>query len=132
MFARPSRRAPLPLLLSVLIGLPLMGSRGRGAAGVTREQRSQRGGGVRRGAGCRDARGRHADPRHAGTAGQEDEDPDEDGLSSELEIDLGLDPEDPDTDGDGTPDGDEDTDGDGLTNIDEVRLTETGPRPHRQ
>jgi len=58
---------------------------------------------------------------------QEDEDPDDDGLTSELETDLGLAPDDADTDDDGTPDGDEDTDGDGLSNIDEVRLTETRP-----
>ena len=127
MFARPSRRAPLPLLLALLIALPLVGAAVavRPAASSQLPATEVEAFVTELGAAMRadDLLGSDTRVRVA----QEDEDPDEDGLASDLEIDLGLDPDDPDTDDDGTPDGDEDTDGDGLRNIDEVRLTETHP-----
>jgi hypothetical protein len=127
MFARPSRRAPLPLLLSVLIGLPLMAAAVavRPAATGQLPDREVDAFVTQLGAAVRADELLTSDDRVR--VAQEDEDPDEDGLSSELETELGLAPDDPDTDDDGTPDGHEDTDGDGLRNIDEVRLTETDP-----
>jgi hypothetical protein len=127
LLARPSRRAPLPLLLSMLIGLPLIGAAVVARPAVSRQQPSREAEAFMQELGAAlpalttEARALRV------TVAQGDEDPDEDGLSSAIEADLGLAPDDSDTDDDGTPDGDEDTDGDGLSNIDEVRLTETRP-----
>jgi hypothetical protein len=127
MLARPSRRAPLPLLLSLLVGLPLVGAAVTASPAATRTLPPSE---VEGFVSELDSALPAADPQARAlrvTVAQQDEDPDEDGLSNAIEADLGLDPENADTDGDGTRDGDEDTDRDGLTNIDEVRLTHTRP-----
>ncbi len=127
MLARPSRRAPLPLLLSVLIGLPIAGAALTVRPAATRQQPPTEVEAFITELGAALPADRLQTSQLRIGVAQEDEDPDEDGLSSQLEIDLGLAPDDPDTDDDGILDGDEDTDGDGLSNLDEVRLTRTRP-----
>jgi hypothetical protein len=125
MLARPSRRAPLPLLLSVLIGSLILGAADAVRSTVTSRPPSPEVEAfvTELGAAIRADDLMTSDVRVA----QEDEDPDGDGLSTALELRLGLDPLNPDTDGDGVLDGDEDTDGDGLSNLDEIHKTHTDP-----
>ncbi len=127
MLARPSRRAPLPLLLSVLIGIPVLGAAVTVRPAATSQQPPTEVDAFVSELGAALPADAFATSDLRISVAQEDEDPDADGLSTELEGNLGLDPENPDTDGDGIPDGDEDTDEDGLSNIDEVRLTKTRP-----
>ncbi len=127
MTTRPSPRVLLPLFLAVVIAVPLAGgalvlrpvAQADASADEVRAFVAELGAALPPDG---------TDPTALlRTAAQEDEDPDGDGLPTELEILLGLDPEVPDTDDDGVEDGDEDSDGDGLRNLDELRETRTHP-----
>lgn len=127
MTTRPSLRALLPLALAIVIAVPLVGASvvlqpadEADAAALDIRTLLVDAGALVAPDGT-DATGR------VRSAAQEDEDPDEDGLPTDVETELGLDPEDPDSDDDGVEDGDEDTDGDGLRNRDELRKTRTDP-----
>ena len=127
MVARPSHRAPLSLLLSVLIALPLASAAVLGRAEPTSAVAADEVTAFVTELGAlMPEEGFEASTLRV-SVGQEDEDPDEDGLTNDVEAQLELDPNDADTDDDGVPDGDEDTDGDGLRNIDEIRKTRTKP-----
>src|SRR6188472_3140679 len=84
MLARPSRRAPLPLLLSLLVGLPLVGAAITASPAATRTLPPSE---VEAFVGELGAALPAADPQVRAlrvTVAQEDEDPDEDGLSNAI------------------------------------------------